>query len=196
MTLLELTRQRRRSHPEESAQSILLPNPGADSGETDSIRHPDEPVQPLTPAESTPIGLIDLLLKNQPRLHKLLRIPTLQVTFLPKLLGISLAGFLLFGVAMSLVLTVAHTWPELTAISTWLKSPKHPLVDFEPIESHGSSTNAVLTPWLHGDALRLTAAYAFDAHVQHGSGVKSYSVGFPAACPSLTLRVTNGNPKR
>lgn len=161
MTLLELTRQRRRAHLEESAQPNPLPDPGAHSDTTEPTNPQRETVQPPTPAESTPIGLIELLLKNQPRLHKLLRVPTLQAAYLPKLLGISLAGFLLFGVAMSLVLTVARTWPELTAISIWLKSSKHPLLDFEPIESHGSTTTAVLTPWLHGGALRLTTAYAF-----------------------------------
>src|SRR5215210_5329138 len=49
-------------------------------------------------------GLIELLLKNRRGLHQLLRRDAAQAGLLPRLLAISLTGFVLFGVTMSLVL--------------------------------------------------------------------------------------------
>src|SRR4051794_12354184 len=60
------------------------------------------------------LGLVELLLKNRRGLHQLLRRQAAHVGLLPRLLAISLTGFVLFGVTMSLVLTVANRWPSLT----------------------------------------------------------------------------------
>src|SRR4051812_28373922 len=61
------------------------------------------------------LGLVELLLKNRQGLHRLLRRHAAHAQLLPRLLAISLTGFVLFGVTMSLVLTVANRWPSLTA---------------------------------------------------------------------------------
>src|SRR4051794_33110282 len=47
-------------------------------------------------------GLIELLLKNRRGLHQLLRQDAAYAGLLPRLLAISLTGFVLFGVTMSL----------------------------------------------------------------------------------------------
>ena len=44
----------------------------------------------------------------------------MHAVLLPRLLAISLAGFVLFGVTMSLVLTVSNRWPTLSSIATWI----------------------------------------------------------------------------
>src|SRR5215207_10229936 len=69
------------------------------------------------------LGLVELLLKNRRGLHQLLRRSTAHAGLLPRLLAISLTGFVLFGVTMSLVLTVANRWPSLTAIATMIDHP-------------------------------------------------------------------------
>jgi hypothetical protein len=72
-------------------------------------------------------------------------------------LAIALAGFVLFGVSMSLVLTVADRWPSLTSLTTWVDEPLAMPLEFKAIES----AQGKLAPWLGGEALVLTAAYAF-----------------------------------
>lgn len=107
--------------------------------------------------ETNTLGLVELLLKNRRGLHQLLRRPAAHAGLLPRLLAISLTGFVLFGVTMSLVLTVANRWPSLTAIATAIDHPTHGLISFDPIHSPWGK----LGPWLSGQAIVLTGAYAF-----------------------------------
>jgi hypothetical protein len=102
-------------------------------------------------------ALVELLLKDRRRLYRILRVHAAPATILPRLLAIALAGFLLFGVAMSLVLTVASRWPSLSSLTTWVDGPFSMPLEFEPIASaHGK-----LAPWLSGEALVLAGSYAF-----------------------------------
>src|SRR6476659_232688 len=45
---------------------------------------------------------IELILKDRPRLHRLIRVPRFQSLLVGRLLAISLASFVLFGLTMSL----------------------------------------------------------------------------------------------
>ena len=109
--------------------------------------------EPMDPAGPGILGLMELILKNRPRLHELIRDPERQAELLPRFLAISLVGFIFYGVAMSLVLDAAGVWPQLSPISEWLAGSA-PLMAFPP------DATGALRRWLDGSALVLTAAYA------------------------------------
>lgn len=116
-----------------------------------------ESAEPPGARPSTHIGgldLIEYILKQPETLHQVIREPKRQPALIPKLLGISLLGFLFFGVAMSLVFASSGTWPVLTRIVTWLDNPQLPLIAFA-----GESIN-LIRAWIDGSALALIAAYA------------------------------------
>jgi hypothetical protein len=113
--------------------------------------------EPIDPRELSVLAIVELLLKDRWRLYRLLRVPTAPVVLLPRLLGISLAGFVLFGVTMSLVMSAGGTWPALTSIADGIRSPTSALLTFEPID--GPLGN--VSPWINGQAPALVFAYAF-----------------------------------
>ncbi len=110
----------------------------------------------LSERDARLVGLIELILKDRRRLHRLLAEPSFRAILAPRLLAISLAGFALFGVAMSLVLSVSGRWPAITSIATWLEHPQAPLVELNTTRGAGG----LFAHWTNGDALSLTAAYA------------------------------------
>lgn len=102
-----------------------------------------------------PFPLTELILKDPVRLDRMIREPENQIQMLPRLLATSLVAFVIFGIAMTLVLSAAGVWPHLTAIERSLASSHPWLLEFE---RHDTAT--FWTPWLNGDAFRLIAAYA------------------------------------
>jgi hypothetical protein len=102
------------------------------------------------------IGLVEMVLKNRPRLHRIIRDPSLQPELIPRLLAISLSAFVFFGAAMTVVLLAAGTWPQLTSIADVLNAPQTRLIAFSPIEEFSLQTSGGLLI----AALKLTAAYA------------------------------------
>jgi hypothetical protein len=130
---------------------------------------PIEDARPVEAAEIKMFGLVELLLKNRRRLHQALRDEAADAIMLPRLLGIALVGFVLFGVVMSLVLSVSNRWPALTAISTWLEAPSNHLFSIDAIHSSWGK----LAPWVNGRALVLTAAYAFGLVAASGVALPS-----------------------
>jgi len=100
------------------------------------------------------LGLVELILKRRDTLDRLIRDPELQPILLPRFLAISLIGFVFFGVAMSLVLTSSHVWPQLESITHKLRGTTNTLVTFQ-------SSPGMAAHWWDGSALKLTAAYAF-----------------------------------
>jgi hypothetical protein len=121
------------------------------------VVEPPAPPRPIEPRELTLLTLIELVLKDRQRLYQALRVPAATPVMLPRLLAISLAGFVLYGLAMSLVFTATDRWPSLTALPTWLDSPRSTLLQFAPIES----TWGKFGPWINGEAAALVTAYAF-----------------------------------
>jgi hypothetical protein len=109
------------------------------------------------PRSFTLLPLIELLLKDRWRLYRVLRVSSAPAVLLPRLLAIALAGFVLFGLAMSLVLTVAGRWPSLAPIEPWLDSSSAVPMSFNEIESSWGG----LAPWLNGEAAVLVGSYAF-----------------------------------
>ncbi len=93
----------------------------SDDPQTATISHPgDEPplsVLPAGPSEETTLveasehstlGLIELLLKNPDRADALNREEQHQAALIPRFLGIALASYLLFAVAMLIILNTAR----------------------------------------------------------------------------------------
>jgi hypothetical protein len=124
---------------------------------------------PARPEELQTLGLIELLLKDRRRLHRILRQEEVFTTILPRLLGIALTGFALFGVTMSLVLTVSGRWPALVAIESWLESPLSPPITFEEF----TSPIGKLAPWISRQAYVLTGAFAFGLVAASGVALPS-----------------------
>ena len=102
-----------------------------------------------------PLALLELILKDPIQLDRLIRRPEYQAELVPRLLAISLIGFVFFGVAMSLVLSVATVWPHLFPIDAVLEGKQGMLLRFETEE-----TSSLISPWVNGNAFRLIAAYA------------------------------------
>jgi hypothetical protein len=115
------------------------------------------PIDPEEARNARMLDLIELVLKDRWRLYRLIRVPAASSVLLPRLLVISLAGFVLFGVAMSLVLSVSGRWPALTALAAWVEGGNGSPLRFATIDS----TFGKLGPWLNGEAPALVAAYAF-----------------------------------
>lgn len=124
---------------------------------------------PIDARDLRTLGLVELLLKNRQGLHRVLRDRSMHAVLLPRLLAIALTGFVLFGVTMSLVLTVSNRWPALTAVATWLDAPTSRLITFNTI----NSSFGKLGPWLNGQALVLTTAYAFGLVAASGVALPS-----------------------
>lgn len=98
-------------------------------------------------------GLIELILKDRPRLDRVIRDPSLAAELLPRLLAVALGGFTLFGVALAIEIAACGVWPAPTAISTILADHGGKLVEFLPLDER------IITPWREGRAPRLVAAY-------------------------------------
>lgn len=136
--------------------TLRTPAAGA-GGEEFCVVEVVEPPRPIEPRELTMLTLLELVLKDRPRLYQALRLPAATPRLLPRLLAISLAGFALYGVAMSLVFTATGRWPTLTALPAWLETPRSTLLAFAPIDSAWGK----LGPWINGEAAALVAAYGF-----------------------------------
>jgi hypothetical protein len=133
------------------AQPQAAKAPDVDAVELTSI---DEPAD--VHSLST-IALVELLLKDRWRLYRLLRVSAASAVMLPRLLGIALAGYVLFGVTMSVVMAAAGTWPALTSIAAWIDSPATAPIAFAPIGSSLTET----VPRISGQSAALIFAYAF-----------------------------------
>jgi hypothetical protein len=116
-----------------------------------------EPAKHQTPSEEPVrtglLDLVELILKRRERLEQALRDHALQALLVPRFLAISILGFVLFGVALSLVFTAAGQWPRLFALRDVISGDAPRILAFEPL---ASSTGR----WLDGSALALVAAYA------------------------------------
>ena len=108
-----------------------------------------------SPVTDGPLGLLELILKDPMRLDRLIRQPDRQRELLPWFVAISLIGFVLFGVAMSLVLSAAAVWPQLFAIDLVLSGTHRSFFEFKTFP-----TDSFASPWLNGQAFRLMAAYS------------------------------------
>lgn len=101
-------------------------------------------------------SLVELILKDRPGLERMVGEPARKADLVPRLLAISIVGFVLFGLGTTLVLQAAGKWPQLTDIGVWLNAPDSgsPIrqIAFDP----GRNVFFLLAS---GAAFKLTAAY-------------------------------------
>lgn len=131
-------------------------------------------------------GLIDLVLKDQPRLDRIARDAARQRELIPWYLAIGLLGYTIFGVALALVFSAADAWPALTPMRDFLAGSQQRLIDLAP---RGDASP--LAPWWNGDALALVAA--FDLGLIGAIGVclpSFYFYGLLAGVSTSMLQVT------
>lgn len=103
------------------------------------------------------LSLVELVLKDRPRLEWTIRDASLSAELIPRFLAIALIGFTLFGVAAAVVIGSVGVWPELTSIRDRLAGAGHGLIEFVPRAADAGAARA----WFDGSAFRLILAYNF-----------------------------------
>jgi hypothetical protein len=130
--------------------------------------------------------LIELLMKDQTSVDELARGATNQREMIPRFLAIGLSGYLAYGIALSVLLGVAHVWPQLTAVSVWLNDPSAPLAHFA-----WTANSTWWQPWFDGSAIRLVAAFSLGMIGSVGICLPSfYFYGLLAGVRTSMLHVT------
>jgi hypothetical protein len=133
------------------------------------------------------LELVDLILKDRPRLERVIRDPSLAADLIPRFLAVSLVGFTLFGVAIALVIHAAGVAPELAAIKTALEGTAPALIRFAPFGTPFGIGNLKII----SGALRLIAAYDLGLIAAAGVCLPSlYFYGLLAGVPMSMARVT------
>lgn len=130
------------------------------------------------------LEIVELILKNRPRLEKVLRDETVQGELLPRFLGVALSGFTLFGIATAIVISSVGVWPVLTPIKTVLAGTGDPLIRFIP-RAEGLG---IISAWQNGSAVRLVGAY--DAGLVAACGICLPSLYFFGLLSGLRMRMT------
>lgn len=152
----------------------------------DPIRPGQASVMPRTDGESTTLGLIELLLKNQHRLNQVSRSPQLQRELIPRLLMIGLVGYTMFGISLAIIFNAAQVWPELASPAEWLETRNGSMIRFA-----SDVTAARWTRWLDGSAWHVVAAFTLGMVGAIGVCLPSfYFYGLLAGVRTTMLQVT------
>jgi hypothetical protein len=156
MTTLENVLKRAREHRLAEEFPYGVPTESA-IVEDAFLEPPPETTESVTADELTTLGLIELILKDRPRLDQAIRNPALQRLLVPKFLTIALLSFFLFGVCLVIMFNAAGIWPELTAMKTV----------FDAAQSGQEISFLKFVPdtvgvgrWLDGSAWQLILAYS------------------------------------
>jgi hypothetical protein len=142
----------------------------------------------LKPVDAPPaLELVELILKDRPRLERVIRDPSLAFDLVPRFLAISLLGFALFGVTLALVMHSIGVIPELASIKNVLEGRETALIRFE---QPGHGAGAGLWKWAMA-AWQLIAAYDLGLIAAAGVCLPSlYFYGLLAGVPMSMARVT------
>ncbi len=114
-----------------------------------------EPPEEVVPLDPTVIGITDAILKSPKSLDRAVSASGDSSAMVMRLLFISVMGFVLFGVAMSLVFSSANMWPKLQPLKHALSTSLSQVMAFEALPDGAGK----LAPWLNGRAFKLTLAY-------------------------------------
>src|SRR5262245_47481084 len=133
------------------------------------------------------LALVELILKDRPRLESVIRDPALGAELIPRFLAVSLIGFTLFGVAMALIVHTAGVRPELAPIAGVLRGTDQLLIRFAPQDTaHDKGIIAVVR-----SGLQLISAYDLGLIAAAGACLPSlYFYGLLAGVPMSMARVT------
>jgi hypothetical protein len=145
----------------------------------------DELFQPV--AAPGFLDVVELILKDRPRLERVIRDPSLGAQLIPRFLAVSLVGFTLFGVAMALIVHSMGVRLELASIRTVLEGTAPALIGFEPLAATAASRMLRAV----GDGFDLIAAYDLGLIAAAGVCLPSlYFYGLLAGIPMSMARVT------
>jgi hypothetical protein len=158
---------------------------GSDTADSIPYAEVIESVAVADPPEAIQTAqIVELILKHRTALNRQLRASSRKADLATRLLGISLASFVLFGAAMAIACDAAALWPHLTPTSEWIKSPSAELVTF--VKATGPKR--FVQSWLAGRAVRMIVAYAFGLIA--ASGVCLPSLYFYGLLSGLRMSVT------
>jgi hypothetical protein len=121
-----------------------------------ALSPPKAPVitpEQISCGDLTLFGLVELVLKDRPRLEVAIRQAAWQPLLIPRLLAIALLSFVMYGVAMAVVMSASGLAIELTPVEAALHSAQ-PLWRYTPV-------TGFLEAWTTGSGFALIAAYAF-----------------------------------
>ncbi len=133
------------------------------------------------------VALVEMILKDRPRLERLIRDPSLGAELIPRFLAVSVIGFTLFGVALALIINAVGIRTELASIKAVLEGSAPALVDFKPL----GTLSGFGVVKAGGAGLRLIAAYDLGLIAAAGVCLPSlYFYGLLAGVPMSMARVT------
>jgi hypothetical protein len=142
-------------------------------------------LQPVAPPKF--LELVELILKDRPRLERVIRDPSLAAQLIPRFLAVSLIGFTLFGVAMALIVQAIGVQLELASIRSVLEGTAPALIRIEPLASPAGRGIFHKV----GDGLHLVAAYDLGLIAAAGVCLPSlYFYGLLAGISLSMARVT------
>src|SRR5437868_1203589 len=75
-------------------------------------------------------GLVELILKDRPRLERIIHDPSLSAELIPRFLAAALMGFTLFGVTLAIVLAAVGVEVKLHSVAGVLEGESLLLIDF------------------------------------------------------------------
>ena len=141
----------------------------------------------LEPAIAPGLGdLVELILKDRPRLERIIRDPALAAEAIPSFLAIALAGFTLFGIATAIILRSVGIQVELGRVADVLSGAAPSLIAFRDL-------SAAQAGWLSRMAANLRMIAAYDLGLIAAAGVclpSLYFYGLLAGVPMSMSRVT------
>jgi len=114
----------------------------------------DQQSTPLASNVESPFALMEMLLKDQRGLNRLLRDPAAQRRAIPTFLMIGLGGYAVFAMTLALIFCSAGIWPHLMPLADWLNDARQPVMQFHHLDHAGQ-----WQLWTHGSAAHLVMAY-------------------------------------
>lgn len=163
--------------PDRSIGAGAAPGFAADQAENGSaiLQHVQSPRLP---------DLVELILKDRPRLERIIRDPSFAADLIPRFLAVSLIGFTLFGFTLALIIKTLDVQPRLAPVKSLIECAVPELIMFVPKAGLGAVETA-------GAALRLITAYDLGLIAAAGVCLPSlYFYGLLAGVEMSLARVT------
>ena len=155
----------------------------SDSIGTAGCETADAPLETVAPPRF--LEIVELILKDRPRLERIIGDPWLSAELIPRFLAVALMGFTLFGIALAIIVESIGIRMELTSVRTILQPSESALIQFNPAPS-GLDLSG-----FGGRALRLIAAYDLGLIAAAGVCLPSlYFYALLAGVPMSMARVT------
>jgi hypothetical protein len=133
------------------------------------------------------LQLVEMLLKDRPRLEHIIHDPSLSAELIPRFLAVALVAFTLFGTALAIVIAAVGVHVNLSAIADVLNGKSPALIEFARIGS--VSARGLVGGTI--DAMKLISAYDLGLIAAAGVCLPSlYFYGLLAGVPMSMARVT------